>query len=158
MLAESVGVLLPDPGSRTGRHALDVIRVLGRNGWLGLRPDHKLGDNTKRRRGAFQRLSITNGAQVVRHRGHEVEGRGTRTKNMSGLSASLARVMVLFASTTSTSRTWSSAEPQRRDRGPRPPIVACPVQGGQFIHDLIYDVFRKCACSEKVPPIPTWMK
>jgi len=86
-------------------------------------------------------------------RGHEAEERRTRTKNMSGLSASLARVMVLFASTTSTSRTWSSAEPQRRDRGPRPPIVACPVQGGQ----LIYVMSRKGHVrKKKVPPIPTW--
>src|SRR5258706_3545164 len=60
---------------------------------------------------------------------HEVEGRETRTKNTSGLRTSLARVMVLFARTTSTSRIWSRAEPQRRDTGPRPPIVACPVQG-----------------------------
>ena len=60
---------------------------------------------------------------------HETEGREIRTKNTSGLSTSLARVMVLFARTTSTSRIWSSAEPQRRDGGPRPPIVACPVQG-----------------------------
>ena len=55
---------------------------------------------------------------------HGAEGRAIRTKNMSGFSASLARVMVPFASTTSTSITWSSAEPQRRDSGPRPPIVA----------------------------------
>ena len=36
---------------------------------------------------------------------HEARGGGTRTKNRSGLRVSLARVMVPFASTTSTSRT-----------------------------------------------------
>ena len=69
MFAEPAGVsLLLYPGTRTGRNALDVIRVLGRNRRLRLRPDHKLGDNTKRRSSAFQRLSI------VRHLGHEAEG------------------------------------------------------------------------------------
>ncbi|SRR5258706_15701291 len=37
--------------------ALDIIRILGRNQRLGLRPNYKFGDNTKRRRGAFHRLS-----------------------------------------------------------------------------------------------------